>query len=309
MVKGKPTVESIVFSKGYKLIPYLLYTLSTLLVVLAVISLLGVNGVNFWITITSMGDEAFYVALLPVVYLLVSRDLGFKLILLFMTSAWINIVLKSILAMPRPPRELWLVPASGYGFPSGHTQSATVFWGYLSYRFRMIPFTIFTVVIVSLIAYSRVYLGVHYPHDVIGGLTIGLLLLLLAYTIEYKLGNVLRLTYRLKVLMVMLYSLLLLPIYYTVNSLLIVKVAGLILGGGLGHIIVYERLKVREEPILWRRMLVTVIGMLSVFLCYYTVRKFTNPLIVYSGFTLIGLTITFIPLILRHLSEYIVHYK
>jgi membrane-associated phospholipid phosphatase len=73
---------------------------------------------------------------------------------------------------------------SGYGFPSGHVQSATLVYGYaviVARQYLRDPAatlaTAASLLAIALIAFDRVYNGVHWPTDVLGGATIGVLLL------------------------------------------------------------------------------------------------------------------------------------
>ncbi|MFP4661849.1 MAG: phosphatase PAP2 family protein, partial [Halanaerobiales bacterium] len=70
-------------------------------------------------------------------------------------------------------RSLRVETAGGYSFPSGHTQSAASFWTVLMVKFRKKWFYVLAVVMMILVAISRLYLGVHRPLDVIFGLIIG----------------------------------------------------------------------------------------------------------------------------------------
>lgn len=90
-------------------------------------------------------------------------------------------LVKFLVARPRPPLFLQLVPSSGWSFPSGHaTESAAVYFGLvcMAARNKTRP-AIKTVayalafVAVSLIGISRVYLGVHWPTDVVYGWALG----------------------------------------------------------------------------------------------------------------------------------------
>lgn len=70
--------------------------------------------------------------------------------------------------------------AEGYGFPSGHVTHYTIFFGLLIYFSILnkkekwaIPLGIFSIFMLSLIGYSRIYLGAHWPKDVIAGYVLG----------------------------------------------------------------------------------------------------------------------------------------
>jgi undecaprenyl-diphosphatase len=89
---------------------------------------------------------------------------------------------------PRPPRADWLAPASGYAFPSGHSTTAVLAWGltaaltwpFLRDRRRRIAVVGATITIAVIVGATRAYLGVHWPTDVLGGWTLGAVLLALA---------------------------------------------------------------------------------------------------------------------------------
>lgn len=89
-------------------------------------------------------------------------------------------VLKRLFRRARPPGP-WLAEAFGYSFPSGHSVAAVAFYGVLAYylarfilprRWRPSVMALAGGVI-ALIGLSRVYLGVHYPSDVLGGFALG----------------------------------------------------------------------------------------------------------------------------------------
>ena len=96
-----------------------------------------------------------------------------------------NRVLKYIIRRPRP--EHMLITESGYSFPSGHAMVSTAFYGYLIYliyknvKNKALKFSLcfFVGFLIVLIGFSRVYLGVHYLSDVIGGFLIAILYLMI----------------------------------------------------------------------------------------------------------------------------------
>ena len=86
------------------------------------------------------------------------------------------VALEAAFGLSRPPAEWHAVEASPYGFPSGHTMAATVFWGALAgwttigtRRSRLALAS----VIVALVGVSRLVLGVHYLVDVIASVAFG----------------------------------------------------------------------------------------------------------------------------------------
>ncbi|MDP0562507.1 MAG: phosphatase PAP2 family protein [Candidatus Endonucleobacter sp. (ex Gigantidas childressi)] len=91
--------------------------------------------------------------------------------------------IKPLIAAPRPymlDTSLFQgIRESGYGMPSGHSQNATVFWGLLAWRLRSPIITAIALLFIVTIALSRVYLGVHFPSQVLTGIAIGCLVLLL----------------------------------------------------------------------------------------------------------------------------------
>lgn len=135
----------------------------------------------FFTGVTLLGTEGFYVLLLPVLVWCLDKKLGLRVALLVLFSTYLNEVLKALCQSPRPDPEVvrWVVSAGGWGFPSGHAQTTTTLFGYLALRLRPRPCAWVLWLVPPLISLSRVYLGVHYPHDVVGGILIGLAVLAL----------------------------------------------------------------------------------------------------------------------------------
>jgi len=105
----------------------------------------------------------------------------------------LNRILKFIIARPRP-EILRLVVEDGYSFPSGHSMVSMGFYGFLIHLiYKNIedkkikyPLIVFLSLLILFIGISRIYLGVHYFTDVIGGFIIAIIYLILFIKFLYK---------------------------------------------------------------------------------------------------------------------------
>jgi len=102
----------------------------------------------------------------------------------------LNVILKHIFRRPRPHFANPIVTLTSYGFPSGHTMMATVFYGSLcalvvsrthGLRWRAVAI-LAAAFMIALVGFSRIYLGVHYLSDVLGAIAEGLAWLALVLT-------------------------------------------------------------------------------------------------------------------------------
>ena len=120
--------------------------------------------------ITLLGNGTAYPIYLIISFFYLNRKDWLSFLGTIILSAIIMKCLKEGFALARPPEELHLVSVSGFGFPSGHAQMAMVVWGWIGrYYNRIIP----ALVMIFMVGFSRIYLGVHMPHQVIGGWAIG----------------------------------------------------------------------------------------------------------------------------------------
>lgn len=115
-----------------------------------------------------------------------------KLLVAALGGEGLDQVMKAIFQRPRPEVYFGLVQPQTYGFPSGHAMASCCFYGMAAVllaeragsRARRVAIWTATALLVGAIGFSRVYLGVHNPTDVIGGYLAGSAWLLLAQMIK-----------------------------------------------------------------------------------------------------------------------------
>ncbi len=134
---------------------------------------------GFWMLCTMLGSWPVLLALcFALVLFLPRREYRVPLLLNMMLSVLLNLALKSLFVRPRPGEAVRLIVESGYSFPSGHTMAAACFYGFLMFLVGSSDLSkgkkkllwAFLSLIVILVGLSRVYLGVHFFSDVLGGL-------------------------------------------------------------------------------------------------------------------------------------------
>ena len=148
---------------------------------------------TFFIWATRLGHEEFYMIALPFIYWVISKQWGLVLTAVFLLSHFVNTALKNFFAIPRPTgaegiRILYAESGLGWAFPSGHTQSSAVFWGYGPRLFRQRLLAWIGLPIIALVALSRLYLGLHWPQDILGGLVLAAIIILVALRAERSQG-------------------------------------------------------------------------------------------------------------------------
>lgn len=132
----------------------------------------------FFQLVTMMGEDAFFIFITTVIYWCIDKDLGYKIGFVTLTGASINLGIKEFLKVPRPIgepgiRSLRVHTAQGYSFPSGHTQNTTTLWTFFMRNFKHCWVYTTGILAIVMVGLSRLYLGVHTPTDVVGGIVIG----------------------------------------------------------------------------------------------------------------------------------------
>ena len=131
-------------------------------------------GDFFFATVTHLGEEVFFLAVAILFYWCISKRQGYYILVTGVLGSVINQWLKIICRIPRP----WIIDpnfepvgdavaeATGYSFPSGHTQNIAGTWGCIGRYNKQRWVKILSVSLILLVAFSRMYLGVHTPLDV-----------------------------------------------------------------------------------------------------------------------------------------------
>ena len=150
----------------------------------------GAGLSDFFLKMTFLGELNTALVLMALTYWCVSKDAGAYLMLGWSGNRLANGFMKVTVCLYRPwIRDPRIVPygdsintATGYAFPSGHTMNAATVFGGVTMR-RDMPRGLRVVfgVVVGLVAFSRIFLGVHHPQDVLVGAAVGLLVMGLTF--------------------------------------------------------------------------------------------------------------------------------
>lgn len=141
---------------------------------------------EFMLAITRLGEETVFLVIALVLFWCVDKYVGYYTLSVGFVGTVANQFLKLLFRIPRP----WVLDenftiveqareaATGYSFPSGHTQSAVGTFGSIAYTTNNKRLRICAIIIALLVSFSRMYLGVHTPLDVVVSIFIGTALVL-----------------------------------------------------------------------------------------------------------------------------------
>ena len=132
--------------------------------------------------ITNFGGAIFLIIATIILFILIkNKKIGFSIISNLVIVTILNQLLKNILQRPRP-NEFRIIEETGFSFPSGHSMASMAFYGYLIYliykyiKNKYLKWTLIVLlsILICTIGISRIYLGVHYTSDVLGGFLISI---------------------------------------------------------------------------------------------------------------------------------------
>lgn len=154
-----------------------------------VVNNLRSDGLTFIMLFITNFCNPIILILLSLVILLICKDkkMGLIIIINLLVSILLNIIFKWIIQRDRPLED-FLITESGYSFPSGHSMVSMAYYGLIIYfiykkikdkRVRNVLMILIGLLILA-IGFSRIYLGVHFASDVIGGFLISIIYLVCA---------------------------------------------------------------------------------------------------------------------------------
>ena len=150
--------------------------------------------------ITNFGGAIFVISLTTILFFVIKdKKIGISIITNLGIVTILNQIIKFIMQRPRPT-EFRIIEETGYSFPSGHSMVSLAFYGYLIYLiYRYIKnkyikwlLIVLLSILICLIGISRIYLGVHYTSDVLGGflLSISYLVVYISLIKNLKIKNI-----------------------------------------------------------------------------------------------------------------------
>lgn len=169
---------------------------------------IGTSGVGFWLlsNLSALGEQLLLVAIMGFLYWGLNKEFGkYVGVNVLMANVW-NPMIKNIVLRLRPyfvpgynvkllrliddSADAMDVAAQGYSFPSGHAANAVTAYGSLAaHEKKRKLLWVLAVILPLLVGFSRVYVGAHFPTDVLVGWALGALIVLLIPWLRRKIRN------------------------------------------------------------------------------------------------------------------------
>lgn len=216
----------------------------------------------FFQTINFLGDEDFYVLVLPLLFWCLHKGLGIHLAAVFLFSTYLNQSLKDLFAAPRPHQfpNVWSpFKTAGYGIPSGHTQSTTVFWGYMATQLKTRVWWTLAIAIPLFVGIGRMYLGDHFPQDVLAGWGIGTALIAAYVIVQPRASEWLgKQTWTTQLALAIVIPLALLALHFTADT---AKSLGVLLGFYTALVIENKFVRFATRAVMWKQIVKFALGL------------------------------------------------
>ncbi|NNM43352.1 MAG: phosphatase PAP2 family protein [Chlamydiae bacterium] len=225
---------------------------------------------SFFTFLNFFDTGEFLFILIPALWIGYNWKAGARLFYIILLSGLTNLGIKSIFLEPRPYQidpSLAVIEVSGYSFPSGAAQTAILLSTLLVFYWKNKWKWFVALNFLFWVSLSRIYLGAHYPRDILAGWFVGFVLLLIFFYIFPLIEKLFTRISKISAFLLSIAPPILLMLIFTNKP--VVRFASLALAAGIG-IIVSTRYKI-HLPLpksTWDSILRTVIGVAGTFALY-----------------------------------------
>lgn len=211
--------------------------------------------------LTLLGVEGFYILVLPILFWGVHKKIGLRLTYAFLSSMFVNAWFKDFMHLARPIgvpgiQSNFLATATGWTMPSSHAQGTMTFWVLICQCLKRKWLWFLVMVVVFGVGVSRVFLGLHWPMDVLVGWGLGLIFGLFGWWIgqwwSYR-----RYAFNIRLIVAILLPLACLFINQGEDS---AQYAALMLGIGVGAVLEEKWLTAEMNSSIWKRACAVIVG-------------------------------------------------
>ncbi len=266
---------------------------------------------DFLFKFFTLFGEAFVIVLfVAIIYLCIDKKQGERFAFNLLFSIGLNGLIKGIIDRPRPyekysditPKNSFLGKThTGASFPSGHTQSASTFFYTGASIIKKNYLYVVATILVSLVAISRLYMGVHYFTDVLVGFLLGGIIVFISNIIFDKF-------YDKKYLLYTIFGIVLVSLSFLVKERTIsdyIKTIGIYFGFIFGTYIENKYINLKMPKSVFKKVLRIIIGALIIGVIYIGLKLIPINLIIYDGirYFIVGFScFTLLPIILKKIN-------